>query len=75
MRGHAEAMGVEDLIQIMEWSRSICPESRSDTPRAIPYPDTDEAYAFVTKHVFMRAFISTAFTLWTRYVRLLLFQK
>lgn len=65
MRGHAEAMSLEDLTRIMEWSRTICPESWSSVQVA-PSPDTDEMTELVAKHLFMRAYMSTAFTLWTR---------
>jgi hypothetical protein len=65
MHGHAEAMSLEDLTRLMEWSRTVCPESWSSVQVA-PSPDTDEMTGLVAKHLFMCAYMSTAFTLWTR---------
>ena len=63
---HAEAMKVEDLETIMNWSESQHPIeavelARSDSDLGMP---TDLATPL--KHVMMRAFLSSGFTLWTR---------
>lgn len=67
-RDHAEAMPIEVLRKMMAWSEELVP--------SVPEAEMQEKYAgyeqtallFVWKHLMMRAYMSTAFTLWTRYV-------
>ena len=60
---HAEAMKLEDITQVMCWSEQQCPSSKlDDRPK-----DLDEMMHCV-KHGLMRAFMTTGFVLWTRYV-------
>lgn len=62
-RHHAEAMRLEDITQMMCWSEQQCPSSQlADKPKNL-----DELMHCV-KHGLMRAFMSTGFVLWTRYV-------
>ena len=59
----AEAMTLEDLAQIMQWSEATCPQQRL---MSCPAQLTMEDQILNLTHGFMRAFMSTAFTLWTR---------
>jgi hypothetical protein len=62
-RHHAEAMKLEDITQVMRWSELQCPQSKlDDKPK-----DLGEMMQTV-KHGLMRAFMTTGFVLWTRYV-------
>lgn len=61
-RHHAEAMKIEDLAAIMQWSeREVPPESLANRGGDLKIQ---------LKHTMMRAFLSSGYTLWTRYVRL-----
>ena len=60
-RNHAEAMKYEDLVKIMDWSYSICP-NKEDYQFS-----TLEDQLKVADHLMFRAYVSTAFTLWSRY--------
>jgi hypothetical protein len=64
-RRHAEAMRLEDITKVMRWSELQCPSSKlGDSPKNL-----DEMMHNV-KHGLMRAFMTTGFVLWTRYVPL-----
>ena len=57
-RNHAEAMTVEDLRKIMSWSERECPAN-------VQSKEID-GLVHQLEHGFMRAFLSSGFTLWTR---------
>jgi hypothetical protein len=60
---HVEAMRLEDITQVMHWSELQCPPLKlGDKPK-----DLDEMMHSM-KHGLMRAFMTTGFVLWTRYV-------
>ena len=66
---HAEAMSLEELWHLMQWSTKECPDEwligenwRSETQ------DSIEALKHHLQHGFMRGFMSSGFTLWTRSV-------
>jgi hypothetical protein len=59
---HAEAMTIEELQKLMSWSETMCPNGML----TMPIKDL-ETLKFHTEHALMRAFISLAFTLWTRF--------
>jgi len=68
-RNHAEAMTLEELRRLIEWSTLECPNEwltndkwRSETLDAVA------ALKHRLQHGFMRGFMSSAFTLWTRSV-------
>lgn len=66
VRNHADAMTIEEIQKLMRWSTSVCPdEMLTADPRTII--DLDDL-RFRLEHAFMRAFMSSAFTLWTRLV-------
>jgi hypothetical protein len=81
-RNHAEAMPIEELQQMMQWSEAICPSRHvRATARAAQLQaqglamDTmgtktgdaeDVDTKDVVEHAMMRAFSSMAFTLWAR---------
>jgi hypothetical protein len=60
-RHHAEAMGLEDLKKIMQWSDMQYPSES-----AVELKDINELMLAV-EHIMMRAFMTSGFTLWTRY--------
>ena len=62
MRDHARAIRIEDLTQMMDWSEKLVPSL------SLEKLDNNDITLEVVKHVLMRAFLSSAFTLWTRYV-------
>ena len=59
----AEAMTLEDLAQVMWLSKATCPQHRLVN---FPAHITMEDQILNLTHSFMQAFMSTAFTLWTR---------
>ncbi|KAF8955908.1 hypothetical protein BDZ97DRAFT_1907423 [Flammula alnicola] len=64
VRNHADAMTIEEIQTLMRWSTSICPdEMLTADPKTIT---NMEDLMFRLEHGFMRAFMSSAFTLWTR---------
>jgi hypothetical protein len=64
-RHHAEAMRSQDLLKIMAWSASRYPVDYISS--MVMTGSGDElALSEWLKHVEMRAFFSTGFTLWTR---------
>jgi len=64
LRNHARAIRIEDLTQMMDWSEKIVPST------SLEKLDKKDITFEVIKHTLMRAFLSSAFTLWTRYVTL-----
>ncbi|PPQ82236.1 hypothetical protein CVT26_009348 [Gymnopilus dilepis] len=71
-RNHADAMTIEEIQKLMRWSTSVCPdELLTEDPKKIA---TTEELMFRIEHGFMRAFMSSAFTLWTRCFELLSLQ-
>ena len=67
---HAEAMVIEELTYVMEWSELQCPAvliGPSESAAAYCSQGTKQLVN-VAKHALMRAFMSTGFTLWTRCV-------
>ena len=64
-RCHSAAMSKEYMDRVMEWSTQECPVD------ILKHLQCSEAFAKVrakvTKHLFMRAFCSSAWTVWTRY--------
>ncbi|EDR06825.1 uncharacterized protein LACBIDRAFT_299726 [Laccaria bicolor S238N-H82] len=69
-RNHAEAITVEEMKKIIDWSEKMCP----DDLLTLPVKDI-ETLMFRAEHALMRAFISSAFTLWTRCFELLTLQE
>lgn len=66
-RNHAEAMTIEDIEAMVAWSEKECPKSIVD----LVLSGTDQNAAqvmLVIKHTFLRGFLSSGFTLWTRYL-------
>ena len=68
-RNHAEAMSLEELQHLMQWSTEECPNEWliGDNWRS-EVQDSVEALKHRLQHGFMRGFMSTGFTLWTRSV-------
>ena len=60
-RHHAEAMKIEELRAVMEWSEKRRAEMKVDTS----LDDHDRA-KMLAKHLEMEAFLSSGYTLWTR---------
>ena len=63
-RNHAEAITFKDLGKIMAWSASACPGPCSSD-------STLEQLLHSARHLMFRAYASTGFTLWSRYVNIL----
>ena len=63
-RNHAEAMTIEEIQKIMNWSEMQCSNELLTT---VPI-ETSEELKCCLEHGFMRAFMASAFTLWTRLV-------
>ncbi|KAF8342487.1 hypothetical protein F5887DRAFT_918733 [Amanita rubescens] len=64
LRNHARAIRIEDLTRMMDWSEKIVPSA------SLGKLDKNDITLEVVKHVLMRAFLSSAFTLWTRNMEL-----
>jgi hypothetical protein len=62
VRHHAEAMGLEELKKIIQWSEKMYP---SEKLSGEPPKDMNELMLAV-EHTMMRAFMTSGFTLWTR---------
>ena len=74
-RNHAEAMTLEELQRLMEWSTQECSnEWLTDDRWRSEAHDAVSALKHRLQHGFMRGFMSSAFTLWTRSV-IMLYQK
>ncbi|KAG1838264.1 hypothetical protein F4604DRAFT_1600650 [Suillus subluteus] len=70
-RNHASAMTIEDMRKIMAWSYKQCPDELisliySQVQSGLPL-DMDEVIS-AQKHLVIRAFATTGFTIWTRCV-------
>lgn len=61
LRDHARAIRIEDLCQMMDWSEKTVPSAH------LAHLGKGDIMVEVIKHVLMRAFLSSGFTLWTRY--------
>ncbi|KAM6489686.1 hypothetical protein JOM56_014857 [Amanita muscaria] len=61
VRNQAEPMTVPDMTQIIRWSEQVVPSDLLDLQMK-----QHKDQFLVSKHAFMRAFITTAFTLWAR---------
>ncbi|KAF9071276.1 hypothetical protein BDP27DRAFT_1382450 [Rhodocollybia butyracea] len=64
-RNHAEAMTVEDIEAMVVWSEKECPKSMVDLV-LFGTDQNAEHTMLVIKHTFLRGFLSSGFTLWTR---------
>jgi hypothetical protein len=71
-RNHAEAMSLEELQHLMKWSTEECPDEWLTTTGPgdnwSEVQDSVEALKHRLQHGFMRGFMSSGFTLWTRSV-------
>ncbi|GLB44840.1 hypothetical protein LshimejAT787_1801770 [Lyophyllum shimeji] len=65
-REHAEAMKIEDLEQVMAWSEHQFQSDRNVSRSAVLGEGAGAQRRFEAKHLMMRAFMSSGFTLWTR---------
>ena len=63
LRNHAEAMSIQDLRVIMRYSERECPPDWTSLDLQVL-----ETRQHLAKHLMMRAFLSTGFTVWTRQV-------
>lgn len=61
-RRQAEAMTLDDLTKVIQWSESQCPPQQLTV---IPAPN-HSMYILSLNHGLARAFMSAGFTLWTR---------
>ena len=61
VRHHAEAMGLKELKEVIQWSEKRYPSEKL----ASESKDIDELMLSV-EHTMMRAFMTSGFTLWTR---------
>lgn len=66
LREHAEAMPIEVQRKIILWSLLQVPNG-GDLKAKYAGRSQDEI-SFAGKHIMMRAYMASAFTLWTRYV-------
>lgn len=62
-RNHAEAMSAEEMKKMMQWSEGHV----SGDPAELKFDNTEDLVA-AGKHYLMRAFATSGFTLWTRYI-------
>jgi hypothetical protein len=67
-RNHAEAMTIEEIQKLMNWSETQCSNEQLTT---VPI-ETMEELKHCLEHGLMRAFMASAFTLWTRLVLIIL---
>lgn len=67
-RNHAEAMSIEELAHLMEWSEQACPSDLLTPESLLQIQGSVEDLKHRLHHGFMRAFLSSGFTLWTRYL-------
>ena len=61
-RHHAEAMGLEELKKVMQWS-----EMQYQSKMLTVEPKCINELMLAVEHTMMRAFMTSGFTLWTRY--------
>lgn len=64
-RNHAEAMTIEEIQKLMNWSETQCSNELLTVP--VPIATMEESKRRL-EHGLMRAFMASAFTLWTRLV-------
>ncbi|HEV7738407.1 MAG TPA: hypothetical protein VGO47_13670 [Chlamydiales bacterium] len=69
-RSHSAAMSREYMKKIMKWSEKECPGSLITNTLLKPSQASQTELSKVLKHSFMRAFLTTGWTLWTRCVEL-----
>jgi hypothetical protein len=62
VRHHAEAMSLEELKKVIQWSEIKYPSEKL----AVEPKDINELMLAV-EHIMVRAFMTSGFTLWTRY--------
>ena len=67
-RNHAEAMSLEELRHLMQWSMKECPDEWLIGENWSETQDSVEALKHHLQHGFMWGFMSSGFTLWTRSV-------
>jgi len=67
-RNHAEAMSLEELQHLMQWSMEECPDEWLGDNWRSEIQDSIKALKHRLQHGFMRGFMSSGFTLWTRSV-------
>ena len=66
-RDHSDAMKIADLANLMSWSLSVCGPERVEAVRQGQRGELDMyEIVFVAKHLQVRTYITTAFTMWTR---------
>lgn len=66
-RNHAEAMTIEDLKKLMDWSEKQC------SPKMLQKElESLDELKKTEMHGLMRAFLASGFTLWTRCVAIIL---
>lgn len=63
-RNHAEAITIEEIQKLMNWSETQCSNELLTT---VPVETMEESKRRL-EHGLMRAFMASAFTLWTRLV-------
>ncbi|KAJ7246753.1 hypothetical protein C8J57DRAFT_1452105 [Mycena rebaudengoi] len=61
-RHHAEAMTIEEIQKIIQWSESQCPSTKLESGT----PANNKELLLMITHGMMRAFLSTGFVLFTR---------
>ncbi|KAJ7202670.1 hypothetical protein C8J57DRAFT_1622701 [Mycena rebaudengoi] len=61
-RHHAEAMTIEEIQKIIQWSESQCPSAKLESGK----PANSKELLLMITHGMMRAFLSTGFVLFTR---------
>ena len=61
-RNHAEAITIEEIQKLMNWSERECPNEKLTS---LPI-ETLADFKVCLEHGLMRAFMTSAFTLWTR---------
>ncbi|CAA7265651.1 unnamed protein product [Cyclocybe aegerita] len=71
-RNHADAMTLEELDCLMQWSLKECPDDLLNDDSLILDIET---LRFCVEHALMQAFMSSAFMLWTRCFELLSLQQ
>ena len=65
-RDHAEALTIADVRKLIQWSFEQCPKEYVDEAVANPLSTNLTSVQLLSKHLQMRAYISSAYTLWTR---------
>jgi hypothetical protein len=68
-RNHAKAMTIKDMEKLMNWSEGLIPHRMAGHEFQVAAELAEAA-----KHLFMRAFMTSGFTLWTRSVHSILLE-